>query len=227
MPPKKVKASSKRARPKPRSRPSRSGDVVKAPSSTLVNTQSEMNPGTGITQLKVLTNHPYENENIYFPLKIGGIIVIFSSLFFLLFTYVDPLRNIIVRVKDQFFPKGDGNVNEGKFEEKSEEVEDDDKEENEDIANGKLDTTKAKQVAQRKLDVVREYVDSTGRPSSTSGKGEEIKSYCYVGEDDGLRTCIAISDADKCMSGDIFTSEKVCVNPNLRHYEPEKEEGEE
>ena len=222
MPPKKVKASSKRARPKPRSRPSRSGDVVKAPSSTLVNTQSEMNPGTGITQLKVLTNHPYENENIYFPLKIGGIIILFSSLFFLLFTYVDPLRNFIVRIKEHIFSKGGGDVNEGKFEDKLEEEEVEDKEEKE-----RLGATRAREVAQRKLDVVREYVDSTGRPSSTSGKGEEIKSYCYVGEDDGLRTCIAISDADKCMSGDIFTSEKVCVNPNLRHYEPEKEEGEE
>jgi hypothetical protein len=219
MPPKKVKSSSKRGRPKPRLRPSRSGDVVKAPSSTYV---SETNPGTGITQLKVLTNHPYENENIYFPLKIGGIIILFSSLFFLLFTYVDPLRNFIVKIKEHIFPKGGGDVNEGKFGDKSEEEEDEDKEEKE-----RLYARKTREVAQRKLDVVREYVDSTGRPSSASGGGEEIKSYCYVGEDDGLRTCIPISDADKCMSGDIFTSEKVCVNPNLRHYEPEEGEGEE
>ena len=209
MPSKKVKTSQKR-RPKPKS--SRSRDVVKAPSSTLTNLHQEMIPGT--TQLKVITNHPYENENIYFPLKIGGIIVLFSSLFFLLFTYVDPLRNIIVKVKERLFPKDDVDVNEVRSTDKSDDGEDEEE-------NEKLD---AKQVAQRKLDVVKEYVDSTKRPSLASlGGRDEIKSYCYVGEDDGLRTCIPISDADKCMSGDIFTSENMCVNPNLRHYEPEEE----
>ena len=40
--------------------------------------------------------------------------------------------------------------------------------------------------------------------------------YCYIGEDRGFRSCIQVSPNDKCMSGDIFPSMDVCVNPQLR-----------
>jgi len=41
-------------------------------------------------------------------------------------------------------------------------------------------------------------------------------SYCYVGEDRGFRSCVHVSSGDKCMSGDIFPTQAVCINPNLR-----------
>ena len=40
--------------------------------------------------------------------------------------------------------------------------------------------------------------------------------YCYVGEDRGFRSCVRVSSGDKCMSGDIFPTQAVCINPNLR-----------
>lgn len=40
--------------------------------------------------------------------------------------------------------------------------------------------------------------------------------YCYVGKDKGYRSCIELADGDKCMSGDIFPSLDICINPNLR-----------
>jgi len=40
--------------------------------------------------------------------------------------------------------------------------------------------------------------------------------YCYIGEDRGFRACIKVGEADKCMSGDIFPSHEICINPNLR-----------
>jgi hypothetical protein len=40
--------------------------------------------------------------------------------------------------------------------------------------------------------------------------------FCYVGEDRGYRSCIKIGNADKCMSGDIFPSQEICINPALR-----------
>jgi len=40
--------------------------------------------------------------------------------------------------------------------------------------------------------------------------------WCYVGEDRGFRSCIEISDSDKCMSGDIFPTRQICINPSLR-----------
>lgn len=40
--------------------------------------------------------------------------------------------------------------------------------------------------------------------------------WCYIGESNGTRTCAEIGVNDKCMSGDIFPTNDVCVNPNLR-----------
>ncbi len=40
--------------------------------------------------------------------------------------------------------------------------------------------------------------------------------YCYIGEDRGFRSCIKVGEGDKCMSGDIFPSKEICINPNLR-----------
>ena len=40
--------------------------------------------------------------------------------------------------------------------------------------------------------------------------------YCYIGEDRGTRTCIYSGKRDICMSGDIFPTLDVCINPKLR-----------
>ena len=50
---------------------------------------------------------------------------------------------------------------------------------------------------------------NTQIPRSKSG-------YCYIGEDRGFRSCIEVSQDMKCMSGDIFPTMDVCVNPRLR-----------
>ena len=40
--------------------------------------------------------------------------------------------------------------------------------------------------------------------------------WCYIGEDRGFRTCAQVGVNDDCMSGDIFPSQELCINPNLR-----------
>lgn len=42
------------------------------------------------------------------------------------------------------------------------------------------------------------------------------KGYCYVGTDRNYRTCVKVNERDQCMSGDIFPTRKICVNPSLR-----------
>ena len=55
--------------------------------------------------------------------------------------------------------------------------------------------------------------DSLSRiQSGSSGKA----GWCFIGEDRGFRTCSEIGQNDKCMSGDIFPSQEICMNPNLR-----------
>ena len=52
--------------------------------------------------------------------------------------------------------------------------------------------------------------------SSTQRSGPSKSGYCYIGEDRGFRSCIQVKDSDMCMSGDIFPSQDICVNPSLR-----------
>jgi len=57
--------------------------------------------------------------------------------------------------------------------------------------------------------VADDATSSTQIPRSKSG-------YCYIGEDRGFRSCIEVSQDMNCMSGDIFPTMDVCVNPRLR-----------
>jgi hypothetical protein len=50
--------------------------------------------------------------------------------------------------------------------------------------------------------------------SSIGGSGKA--GWCYIGEDRGFRSCAQVGVNDECMSGDIFPSQEICVNPNLR-----------
>ena len=52
--------------------------------------------------------------------------------------------------------------------------------------------------------------------SSTIQKGASKAGFCYIGEDRGFRTCQEVGVNDTCMSGEIFPTRDVCVNPNLR-----------
>lgn len=53
--------------------------------------------------------------------------------------------------------------------------------------------------------------------SSSIQRGSSNKSgWCYIGEDRGLRTCAQVGVNDTCMSGDIFPSNEICINPKLR-----------
>jgi len=46
--------------------------------------------------------------------------------------------------------------------------------------------------------------------------GAPKPGWCYIGEDRGFRTCAQVGVDDKCMSGDIFPNQEICINPSLR-----------
>ena len=46
--------------------------------------------------------------------------------------------------------------------------------------------------------------------------GNNKSGWCYIGNYSGYRSCSKVGEADKCMSGDIFPTHDVCVNPSLR-----------
>jgi len=39
--------------------------------------------------------------------------------------------------------------------------------------------------------------------------------WCLVGEYEGTRGCVEISEGDKCMSNQVFPSQKMCLNPTM------------
>ena len=50
--------------------------------------------------------------------------------------------------------------------------------------------------------------------SSIQKKGG--KGFCYIGEDKGTRVCASVEESDTCMSGNIFPTKDMCINPSLR-----------
>jgi hypothetical protein len=46
-------------------------------------------------------------------------------------------------------------------------------------------------------------------PESANAKSSG-PGYCYIGEDQGFRSCISVSDSTKCMSGDVFANLDAC-----------------
>ena len=54
--------------------------------------------------------------------------------------------------------------------------------------------------------------DSLSSIQKTGGKA----GWCFIGDDNGTRTCARVGENQMCMSGDIFPTSEICVNPSLR-----------
>jgi len=62
-------------------------------------------------------------------------------------------------------------------------------------------------------------------PTNPSGPTESIElnnsksgkaGYCFIGSENGNRSCVSITAKDVCISGDIFPTQDICINPTLR-----------
>jgi hypothetical protein len=61
--------------------------------------------------------------------------------------------------------------------------------------------------------VTNSYIEDSNT-SSIQQKGG--KGFCYIGEDKGTRVCASVEESDSCMSGNIFPTKDMCINPKLR-----------
>jgi hypothetical protein len=78
---------------------------------------------------------------------------------------------------------------------------------------------KMRKEKQSTMNAVNNALTTSPQPDDSGSKIQSIKSkagYCYIGEDRGFRSCIAVGEGDMCMSGDIFPTMETCINPNLR-----------
>jgi len=58
--------------------------------------------------------------------------------------------------------------------------------------------------------------DYQANEASSSVHSAGKSGWCFIGEDRGFRTCGQVGINDTCMSGEIFPSQEICMNPNLR-----------
>jgi hypothetical protein len=59
-----------------------------------------------------------------------------------------------------------------------------------------------------------EDVEADLANSSIQGGGKA--GWCYIGDDRGFRSCAQVGVNDTCMSGEIFPTHDICMNPGLR-----------
>ena len=85
---------------------------------------------------------------------------------------------------------------------------------------------KIAKIPQSQLDKALEVQDSD-KPENQTIPSPDLSSesdiqmvkktgYCYIGSDKGKRHCVSVKTKDKCMSGEVYPSMDVCINPNLR-----------
>lgn len=98
--------------------------------------------------------------------------------------------------------------------------------------NGAPSSIKAQPVNQQQVDALQQSTlnralntaqsqqtqqqDYQANEASSSVHSAGKAGWCYVGNDRGFRTCAEVGVNDTCMSGDIFPSQEICMNPTLR-----------
>ncbi len=76
--------------------------------------------------------------------------------------------------------------------------------------NKALNTSNVKQNIGQSQDYLADDANSSIQKSQSKG------GFCYIGDDRGNRSCMQVGADDVCMSGEIFPTSEICINPSLR-----------
>lgn len=69
----------------------------------------------------------------------------------------------------------------------------------------------------RTFNVNTEYISQSDTNDLIQSRGNvKKKGWCLVGVDNGIRGCVSVSKDDTCMSGNVYPTHDICVNPSLR-----------
>lgn len=82
------------------------------------------------------------------------------------------------------------------------------------MLNNTLNKALNTSTVQKNVGQSHDYVadDATSSIQKTQSKA----GYCYIGEERGHRSCMRVNENDTCMSGEIFPTNEICINPSLR-----------
>ena len=98
------------------------------------------------------------------------------------------------------------------------------------VKSDSADTTDSKKTVSKVVDDNNEGDDTSVNNQDSSPVNEDQSSdstiqsrtsnqkpgWCYIGTDRKVRSCIKVNASNKCMSGDIFPTRELCINPSLR-----------
>lgn len=68
---------------------------------------------------------------------------------------------------------------------------------------------------QQKQVINKDIINDVDEPQPIDTKLNQ-SGFCYIGKVNDTRYCAKVSSKSQCMSGDIYPSEELCINPNLR-----------
>ena len=144
---------------------------------------------TGNSNPSIFYTKPLSNGTYIFILILAIILVVFIMTYFFGKNIWQKAYHNILKVYHSIIPKN-----------KDEEKEENEENENKQPAIEQLKNKMAK----------KNYEGLSNKEPLQDNK------YCFIGEQKGYRSCISVNETDKCMSGDIFPSNQICINPNLR-----------
>ena len=62
--------------------------------------------------------------------------------------------------------------------------------------------------------------NETTNPIQSTSAASSKSQWCLVGEYNGSRGCVSVNEQDKCLSGQVFPSQQICLNPTLTQNKP-------
>tara|TARA_B110000008_G_scaffold217194_1_gene216755 strand:- start:1369 stop:2322 length:954 start_codon:yes stop_codon:yes gene_type:complete len=65
-------------------------------------------------------------------------------------------------------------------------------------------------------DDINKKIDKTDSPPEPIKTSSLQQGYCFIGKINDTRHCAKVNERTQCMSGDIYPTMDICVNPNLR-----------
>ena len=84
----------------------------------------------------------------------------------------------------------------------------------------KRDKSLSEAIDKRQVSGINKYPEHEPghKPDQTdsSVQSPPSKGWCYVGTDKGFRSCAQIRNSSACLSGKIFPTKAICINPSLR-----------
>ncbi len=89
---------------------------------------------------------------------------------------------------------------------------------NTDIYNEELDDDLQKDIDNKRVNPkkVKDVMPTNNNNSII--KPTNKKGYCYIGTDRTYRSCVKVNESDQCMSGQIFPTKDLCINPAVRSF---------